>query len=257
MTNNQTKNNSDLSIKKGVGYYNIDNKDNKDNDNNYSESQYNPFSSISFGQSADAASNSQLLECQQGKELLHSGPEPVAPPRLSKDDILRCIMQLFDNGEGTAQRWKFKIRLNLADGTNPEFLSALTKDFRNFKKHIPEPYRDEIIEMAHQERQRIKKLTGHLPYIGKLHLSKSGDNRRTRNKIEPDTLVVVWWDDEERGWSGIIKIQNWAHEFDLFSQYVTSKQKAVGVKCQENWINPKHDKTVRAPTWAELTGRAK
>jgi len=256
MKNNQTAINLDVSTTKGVGYYNINNIDKK-NKKDKTLNEENPFSSSSFGQSALHASNSQLLGCQQEEELLDSKAEPVAPPALSKDDIMRCIFQLFDNGEGSSQRYKFKIRLNLADKSNPEFIANMTKDFRNFKKYIPEPYRNEIIEMARQERISIKDKTGFYPYLGKLHMNKSKASNRVRNQIEPDTLVVIWFDEEERGWSGLIKIQNWVHEFDLFSQHLTQKQKDSKVKCQDVWINPKHDKTVRPLTWAQQTGRSK
>lgn len=254
MKNNQTLD-IDLSTTIGVGYYNINNTDKKDKKDK-TLNEENPFSSSSFGQSALHASNCQLLQCQQEEELLDSKAEPVASPSLSKDDILRCIMQLFDNGEGSSQRYKFKIRLNLVDKSNPEFIANMTKDFRNFKKYIPAPYRNEIIEMAREERKRIKELTGFYPYLGKLHMNKSRASNRVRNQIEPDTLVVIWYDEEERGWSGIIKLQDWAHEFDLFSQYLTQKQKDNKVKCQDVWVNPKHDKTVRPLTWAQQTGRA-
>lgn len=243
-------------VKKGVDTYNLDNKDNKENkenENNYCPSDNNSFFIQSLG-IASYEALSPLDFSQQAETKSLSLLAATAPTPLTRDQIRSCVYQLFDNGEQALQRYKFKIRINLVDGTNPEFIASLTKDFRNFKKYIPEPNRQEVIDMVSIERKRIKKQFGHYPYCGKLHLNNSTTNRTATNQIEPDTFVIVWWDPEEKGWSGIIKIQDWAHEFDLFEQYLTAKQKAMGVKCQDNWQNPKYDKRVRPLTWAQQRG---
>ena len=243
---------------RGVGTYNIDNKDNKDNKNNYSE-RYNRFALCSSGIEADASlirsSSGPLespLDLAKGEGALPClSVAGGAPTPLDSNQVERFIIQLFDNGEQAFQRYKLKIRLNLTDKENPEFIASLTKDLRNFKKYIPEPYRDEIIEMAVQERKRIKDQFGVYPYLGKFHLNLG---YRKTAQTEPDTFVVVWWDDENKGWSGIFKIQNFVREFDLFTTFLTPAQKAQGVKAQDNWKNPKYDKTVRPLTWAEKRG---
>lgn len=242
---------------KGVHTYNIDNRDNKDNKNNYCHLDNNSFSTSSVGiASVEALSPEDLslkpLAFSQEEEALPQlSVAATAPTPLDADQMRGCIFQLFDNGETARQRYKFKIRLNLTDGSNPEFIASLTKDFRNFKKYIPEPYRQDIIDMVGEERHRIKRVTGSFPYCGKLHLNTGIGNRNATKQTEPDTFVIVWWDPEEKGWSGVIKFQNWAHEFDLFTEYLTAKQKAMGVKCQDNWQNPKYDKKVRPLTWAQ------
>ena len=246
---------------RGVDTYNIDNKDNKDNKNNYSERD-NRFALSSFGLASDEALVNSLcvlsespLDLAKGEGALPlvSG-EDEAPTPLDINQVERLIIQLFDNGEEAFQRYKLKVRLNLTDKTNPEFIASLTKDLRNFKKYIPEPYRDEIIEMAVQERKRIKEQFGVYPYIGKFHLNTGIGGT---SQIEPDTLAIVWWDDENKGWSGIFKIQNFAREFDLFTDRITAKQKLMCVKAQDNWINPKYDKKVRPKTWAQQRGLTK
>jgi hypothetical protein len=243
-------------LKKGVGTYNKDNRDNKENKNNYCLGDNNPFLTSSVGLASNEAPCPEDLRSlsfsQERGALLHLS-KAAGPTPLDADQIKSCVFQLFDNGETARQRYKFKIRLNLTDKTNPEFIASLTKDFRNFKKYIPEPYRDDIIQMVTEERHRIKKLTGSFPYCGKLHLNTGMTGKK---QIEPDTLVVIWWNPEDKGWSGAIKFQNWAHEFDLFTERLTDKQKAIGVKCQDNWQNPKHDKTVRPLTWAQQRGLA-
>lgn len=236
---------------KGVGYYNIDNKENRDNKDKILVGTDNASSCRSLGVVAYAT---QEVKTQ---EALSHVSQAGAPTPLDADQIRSCIMQLFDNGEAATQRYKYKLRLNLVDGTNPEFIASLTKDLRNFKKHVPGANRQEIIDLAQEERRRIKRLTGTWPYIGKLHLNAGfGDHRKTI-QIEPDTLVVVWWDPEQRGWSGVVKLQNWAHEFDLFDEYISPKQAAQGVRAQDNWQNPKYDKRQRPKTWAEQRQEAK
>ncbi len=242
-----------LKLNSGVDYYNEDNKDNEDNENNYSKHE-NGFRSLSIGIATDVAQTEiiegLLPEGQREEEEDLSSSETLP---LDQDQVERFIIQLFDNGADAFQRYKLKIRLNLTDKTNPEFIASLTKDIRNFKKYVPEPYRDEIIAMAVEERQRIKKQYGVYPYLGKFHFNVGYGAKRknTGNQIEPDTLAIVWWDEDVKGWSGIFKIQNFAREFDLFTEYLTAKQKSQGVKAQDNWTNPKYDQKIRPKTWAE------
>jgi hypothetical protein len=242
-------------LQKGVGTYNKDNRDNKENKNNYCERD-NKFSPISLGLASEEALETEIID--QGS--LTSGQERGAlpylcqagapTPELDSDQIKSCILQLFDNGEAAKQRYKFKIRLNLIDGSNPEFIASLTKDMRNFRKYIPEPYKEDIIKFAKHIRAQVKQQHDTIAYLGKLHMNNS-DNPRATKQIEPNTFVGVWWDPVERGWSGTILFQNWHHNFDLFTDYLTAKQKSMGVKCQDNWQNPKYDKRVRPLTWAE------
>lgn len=253
MTNKES---SSLNLEKGVHYYNIYNKENTYNKDKTLPNKENDFISSSVGIEAYASLVQVPLESPldsaKGEGALPcKSVEATAPTPLDEDQIKSCICQLFDNGEQSTQRYKYKIRLNLTDGTNPEFIASLTKDLRNFKKYVPGPNRQQIIDTAMAERKRIKAMTGNWPYIGKLHLNSGYSGQRKTIQVEPDTLVVVWWDAEERGWSGAVMIQNWVYEFDLFEQYVTAKQKAQGVRAQTNWQNPKYGKKNRPLTWAE------
>ena len=246
-----------LDSKKGVDYYNTDNKENKDKRDNILTDRENDFSHRSLGIEADASQKSRPED-----EVKRQGALPcmrvaaTAPTPLDTDQIKSCVFQLFDNGEASTQRYKYKLRLNLTDGTNPEFIASLTKDLRNFKKHVPGVNRLQIIEEAQNIRRHIKKTHGHLPFVGKLHTNPGRGLTRRTIQIEPDTLVAIWWDPEERGWSGIVRIQNWVHEFDLFEQHVTLRQKSQGVKAQDNWQNPAYDTRVRPETWAETRHKA-
>lgn len=242
--------------KKGVGYYNIDNihnRDNLDKENNYADEISlgenhlldNELPSCSFDLASREAPGDiePQVESMSSSEVSGLGSEN----ELTSDLIKTAILQLFDNGEDQMQRYKFKIRMNLTDGTNPEFIANLTKDVRNFRKSIPEEGRAEVLEFARIMRKRIKSKFDVYPYLGKLRMIQANTNSRV---IEPECAVCIWYDTELRGWSGTLMFYNWVHEFDLFDNRLTQKQKSSGVKCQDTYTNPKHQKN-RPLTWAE------
>ena len=243
----------------GVDYYNKE-KQKRIKDNilvarSVTSTKENDFLSSSSGLEADAS----LSPSATG--VVVSEPVVVAPEEgftLTGDMIERAPIQLWDNGEKSFRRYKIKVRLNLVDDDeNPEFIASLTKDFRNFKKYIPAECRDAIIEKANSLRTLIKDQYDTVPYLGKFHLANTWNKgKRQANEIEPWTLAAVWWNAEERGWSGIIWIHDWAHEFDLFEENLTAKQKTSGCKAATLYINPKHDKRVRPKTWAQRRSEA-
>lgn len=212
-------------------------------------------SSISFGQEA-FASQKPMLAGQQEEGLLDPKAEPVlqAAPVLDEDQVLRCVIQLFDNGEGQRQRYKLKVRLNLKDGSNAEFVAPLTKDRRNFVRYIPEPGRSEIIKAADQFNKQIKSKYNVNAWLGKPHFNRGRSQTKTRNQVEPESFVGVYYKQQERSWAGILKIYDFAILFDLYND-MTFKQSLSGVKGQTLWINPKYQQP-RPPTWAQRTGRA-
>ena len=236
--------------------YNKDNKENKENKDNIL-SMNNWVSPGSLGLEAYASLDPEL-DCvvsgqQEEAEHLDSSPSGTLPstPPLTFENVNSTIVQLFDNGENSSQRYKIKVRLNLTDGENPEFVASLTKDRRNFKKYIPEECREEITQMADEERKRIKALTGSYPYIGKFHFNQGVSTRSHRTEVEPYTLAVVWYNPEDKGWSCIVRLYDWAVELDLFSEHLTDKQKKSNVKAQATWQHPRMTKINRPKTWAE------
>jgi len=248
MKNNQTT--IDISSTKGVGYYNIE-EERRIKNKIYEQDSL----SSSFGQEADA-SQRQLLECQQEEELLDSKAEPnfVPAPILNNDQVERCLIQLFDNGEDAKQRYKLKMRLNLTNKTNVEFVANLTKDRRNFTRYIPEDGRENIVKMADQFAKEVKKDYDVRPWLGKPHFNRGKGTSKTRNQIEPQSFVGVYRDQKESAWSGMIKIYDFLIVFDLYDS-MTMKQTLAGVKGQMLWINQKYQ-LPRPKTWAQQTGRA-
>ena len=235
-------------------HYNIDNKDNKENKDN-TLSTNNGFSSPFTGVVAYATPDSHrshLSSGQSGVENDSSLVEITQPtPLLTEDMIKRASIQMFDNGETSAQRYKIKIGIDLIDGERVEFIASLTKDMRNFKKYIPEQSRDMIINLANAFRKDTKQRLNTYPYLGKFHMNQ-GRGRHIHSQIEPNTFVALWYDTEEKGWCGELMIYDWMHRFDLFDEYVTDRQKKSGLKCQDIWTNPTHDIKERPKTWAEL-----
>lgn len=253
MTSHEILERISLDSKKGVGYYNKDNKENKENKNNYADDLslgqthllHNDLSSVSLGIASREARTADSEVILASPEALCSGSE--IDPNSIYDQIKTALIQLFDNGESARQRYKCKVRINLTDGTNPEFIANLTKDPRNFRKYIPAEGREQVLEFAREMRKEIKNKTGFYPYIGKFHFNAKGAGSRT---TEPMTAVAIWYDADVKGWSGSLMILDWVHNFDLFSQYLSDKQRAVGVKAQDTFTHPNHQKA-RPLTWSQ------
>ena len=238
----------------GVDYYNKE-KQKRIKDNilvaeTATSTNENEFSTSSSGVASLIASPCSRPGEGQGEEVVVAAETGFS---LTEDMIERAPIQLWDNGEKAFRRYKLKVRLNLADDNeNPEFIASLTKDFRNFKKYIPAECRDEIIQKAADLRSEIKLKYDTVPYLGKFHLANTWNKgKRQANEIEPWTLAAVWWNAEERGWSGVVFMHEWHYIFDLFEDNLTTKQKIAGCKAATLYINPKHDKRVRPKTWAQ------
>lgn len=247
-------NSHNTSTTTGVDYYNKEQqKITKDNilvAETATSTEKNGFPISSSGIATLIASPCSRPGEGQGEEVVVAAATGFT---LTDEMIERALIQLWDNGEKAFRRYKLKVRLNLHnDSENPEFIASLTKDFRNFKKYIPEECRDAIIEKATALKTKIKIKYDSVPYFGKFHLATTWNKGfRQANDIEPWTLAAVWWNAEERGWSGLVWIHDWAYEFDLFEDNLTAKQKAAGCKASTLYINPQHDKRVRPKTWAQ------
>jgi hypothetical protein len=174
-------------------------------------------------------------------------------PVLNEDMISRALIQFFDNGEGAKQRFKIKVRFNLVDKENPEFIATLTKDWSNFKKYIPEECKDNIMEYAREFRAKIKQEYDTVPYMGKFHLNIGKQTGQTRGftNIEPNTLTFVWYDTANNQWKYFIMFYDFIRNGTFDATHVTKAQERVGVKTQDLYINPKYDIVKRPKTWAQ------
>ena len=254
-----TQNNLELP-EQVVGYYNIlyklDNKDNEynilGNEGTSSPDKDNILPSVSSGLASLIASPCSRPGLSQEPVLAALPEEDLRD--LCDDQIKRAIVQFFDNGEGVPQRHKIKVRLNLVDGDNPEFIATLTKDWSNFKKYIPEQCKEDIIDIAKTTRAKIKKQYDIVPYMGKFHLNQGRQpgGERAFTQIEPDTVIFVWYDGINAQWKYLLKIQDWVREGEFTNAHITAQQSKIGVKGQDLYINPKYETRPRPKTWAEL-----
>jgi hypothetical protein len=244
---------------KPVEYYNIYNLDNRDKiDNKYVKDGVLNRDNICLSDGSGLAPSS--LSASQETHLGGSGAqaEPVvciSPEEcpLTPEMISRTVVQFFDNGEGIKQRYKLKLRFNLVDKENPEFIAPLTKDWGNFKKYIPQESREEVMEEVREWRKQIKQQYGTFPYIGKFHLNTGPQQGATRGfiQVEPFTYGIVWYSPNAEHWMCAIRFYDWNYRCDLITGDVTKAQAKVGVKAQHLFINPIHDKRERPLTWAE------
>lgn len=259
------KNDLDFPTKE-VGYYNIlyklDNKDNKDNilanegtspadEDNISPSVSSGLASLSASQ--DSPPQVEVSSSGVGN-LPQENPEEEDLRDLCEDQIKRAIVQFFDNGEGVPQRFKVKVRLNLTDKDNPEFIATLTKDWSNFTKYIPQECKDQIKEFAQQFKVQIKRDYNTTPYLGKFHLNQGRrpDVSRAFTQIEPWTVAAVWYDNENTTWRYHIQIQDWVRKGTFSSAHITAEQQKIGVKGQDLYVNEKYETRQRPKTWAEI-----
>jgi hypothetical protein len=231
----------DKSMKKhsrGVDYYNIDNIDNTNNVDN----ENNTLNDFCLNETLIQVSPRPHSDAKRNIICLSEQPTP-----LFEDTIKSGIIQLFDNPK-SLQRFKLKIRFNLTDGTNPEFIGSLTQDRRNFTKYIPESHRDQVLYFVDSHRAEIKKHNIN-PYMGKLHFYDPRE-KMERNEIQPNTAILVWFNpyEDNKGWSTMIKFQEWEKDFDLFDEYLTPRQRDRGVIGQTSWQNPQHARP-RARIW--------
>jgi hypothetical protein len=224
---------------KGIDYYNEDNKDNKEKEEN---------EDIIAGAVAPCNGVNPLASpwsgCATEEEVAVPPVNPVmglgsATAILDKSKVLRAAVQLFDNGPAEPQRYKLKVRLNLVDGTHVEFIAALTQRIQNFKKHIPQPYTDALIDAARMFREQIFRKYSVYPFLGKFHrnLGRSAKNTRNVKNIEPNTMAVVWFNTEDQHWTYTFQIHDLVIQGDLDETYVSAKQQQVGLLAKDLWTN--------------------
>jgi hypothetical protein len=265
------KKNIELLPEQVVGYYNLynlyklDNKDNKDNKYVEEVSSSTDIENTLVSLRSDLAPRSASQDIpaspigsQPGcPQVIHLEEECKFPdevlPILNEDMISRALIHFFDNGEGTPQRYKIKVRFNLVDKENPEFIATLGKDWSNFKKYIPTECRDEIIELARELRAKIKKEYNTTSYMGKFHLNigKQAGQTKGFTNIEPNTLAFVWFDKDNEHWKYWIMFYGFIRTGTFAATHLTTSQIKNNVKGQDLYINPKYDTTQRPKTWAQ------
>lgn len=176
-------------------------------------------------------------------------PTPSSP--LYQDCVKTAMVQYFVN-EGAQQKRKLKVRLNLTDSTNWDFIAVLTQDRRNFLKHTPgDPeYAKEFAELY----KVIKQQYGVKPWLGKFHLvaSQGYQNNMVAVQNEPECYAAVWYDNENKGYNCIVKMYDFEiYNLALFKDNVTEAQRKRNQVANTIWRNPQHNTIERPKTFAQ------
>jgi len=242
---------------KGVGYITKNNK--KEQIDNKLVTDV----SSSLDREASPPSDSQEVELfdsssQEGGRspesiLVADAPTPNAP--LYQDIVKTAMVQYYQN-EGAQQKRKLKLRLNLTDSSNWDFIASLTQDRRNFLKHIPgDP--NYAREWAEQYKS-IKKIYGVKPWLGKFHLvaNQGYTNNMLAISNEPECYAAVWYDSENKGYTCNISLYDFQlFDLALFKENVTDKQKRSNQVANTIWNNPLHNTIQRPKTFAQLRSK--
>lgn len=235
--------------KNGIDYYNIEQQI-----NNIEQHSCNDYLSWPSSEASPQSRGSQELSDSQPRgevEPLDSGGWVKAAAPLGNHNVKRALVQLFKNPNGAK---KVKIRLNLDDGENPEFIAPLQprSNLTNFLKHTGE-YKEQAREWFKELRAHSKSRYGVTPQQGKFHL-KTGkrENKMQTITVEPECYCAVSYCQEDRVYVGYLKLYDlWLPEIVFEDQYLSEKQRKSSVRGQTLWINPRFDERVRPLTWQE------
>ena len=244
---------SPFGLHNGVEYYNIE-----EQRNNIGEHIATTLRDVSSGK-ASPSSASPLIQEGLAQEFLDSrerevvmeGEEEAPLGPLGPHNVKRAIVQLFNNEGG--QR-KLKIRLNLDDGTNAEFIAPLQpkSNLTNFLRYTADS-KDHAREVFTGMRKYVKEYLGVTPQQGKFHErvgSRTGGMQTIQ--VEPQCYGAIGWNGEDKTYlSWIVLYDLQLHRIALEDGYLTDAQKRTGVRGQYLWINPRFDERQRPKTWAQ------
>lgn len=246
-------------MEKGVGYITKNNK--KEQIDNKLATGF----SSSSDQEAPPQVNTQEVETfdsssqEEGRSpkyiVAADAPTPKAP--LYEDLVKTAMIQYYQN-EGAQQKRKLKLRLNLTDSSNWDFIATLTQDRRNFLKHVPGEL-DYAREWAEQYKS-IKKIYGVKPWLGKFHLvaSQGYTNNMLAVSNEPECYAALWYDSENKGYTVNISLYDFQlFDVALFKDNVSEKQKRSNQVANTIWNNPNHTTIQRPKTFAQLRNNLK
>lgn len=248
----------------GVGYYNKEIiKNNKEIIKYKDGLTPSPFGSVADAPQVNREGTVTQVPLepgqQEGEEDLSSNETlPRRNDLIKTEHIHRAIVQLHHN-ENSTVKYKLKVRLNadFGDGIeNIDFICALTKDLRNFKKYSPAESREEIHAWVHTLRSELKH-ESIKPYMGKFHCNQGwSQSGQQTNQKEPWCAAVVWYHPQHRQYMAAVRIYEWEWMGVLGRDTISDKQ--VTVKGQQLWQNPQHaPKHARPKTWAERRWGAK
>lgn len=226
--------------------------------NNKEEYIPNGTSSLLLGRTSSLASplanvEVESLDSKPTREVepLDSGAAEAAP--LGPHNVKRVLIQLFGNKEGR----KLKVRINLADDTNVEFIAPMQpkSDLTNFLRYTGE-FKDFARDWFTSIRKKAKQEYGVNPQQGKFHLNGGRKTKKTIIQVEPECYGAIVYNAEVNEYVVYLKLYDlWIMQESLSCDYLTDNQKKTNVRGQRLWINPIFDTRVRPLTWAEKRKR--
>lgn len=233
-------------VQNGNDYYNKEQQTNN-------KLQYisNESLSIPLGRTSSLNDESLVIGTRPTEEgePLDSGASEEAP--LGPHNVKRALIQLFCNDDGTR---KLKVRVNLTDGENADFIAPLQKysNLTSYLRHTGE-YKNTAREWFTSIRKYCKNTYGIKPQTGKFHLVTHKYTAQQKSiQVEPDCYGSIVYEREERIYFGFVKLYDlMLSEIDLFDGNLTPKQRSTGVRGQYLWINPRYDDRVRNKTFAQ------
>lgn len=230
---------------RGVSYYNKDNKENKDNKDN--EFPLLPLGKATPLETASQCQIEELLldsktikEESREKELLDSESGSVSSetprigmvnPAILPEDVDRCLLTFYDNGEGKRQRYKLGITINPNSATNErwEFIANLNKDPRIFRRNIPEENRQLVYDFGTELRNQCKSAYRVYPMLGKIHDNSKLTSADTVNQKEDGCAAAVYWTGSE--WCASVMLWEYViHNIPLTDSMLTERQKKQNVR---------------------------
>lgn len=232
----------------GIDYYNIEKE--KDNREQYIATGLRSSLLAEATPLTHREVESLDSEPREEGEPLDSGAEEETP--LGPHNVKRALFTLFNNDNG---RRNLAVRLNLADGTNAEFVAAVQQksNLTNYLKHTGE-YKESARDWFVQIRKHCKEKMGVMPQTGKWHLNqkKRGTGLQTI-QVEPLCYGSVAYDKESTEYMLFVKMYDLYIKNELMtSESLSEKQRAQGVRGQFLWINPRFDDRQRPKTFAQL-----
>jgi hypothetical protein len=238
---NSTK--SPDSAKRGVSYYNKDNKENKDNKDNplaplpigrTSSLEATPLTNVEEphldGQASQEGSRGQeSLDSESGNEQPETPRIGIINPAILPEDVDRCLLTFYDNGEGSRMRYKLGITINpnSAPSERWEFIANLNKDPRIFRRNIPEENHTFVYDFGQEMRENTKRRFRVYPLLGKIHENSKVSG--STNQKEDGCAAAVYWN----GSSWMATVMLWEYyigDCELTDSILTKKQIADNVK---------------------------
>lgn len=229
------------------------------NKEEYKDNKREYISTESSLLSSGRTSSSDQEELSQGSldpAERESGIGSAAESNLTQDMVKRAYITFFKN----PKRNSLSIRLNLADGTNAQFIASLQpqSNLTSFLRHTG-AHKEQARQWFTALRTHCKDTYGNRPQTGKFHENNYLKTDRLQpTNVEPGCYASVVYDPREQQYKAWLMIYDFSLEcIDLDNSNLSDAQRANNVRGSHLYINPTHDTRKRPLTWAEKRRQGK